>query len=126
MPMALIAAAVSGAAYGAIWTLIPTLAADLFGRKHFGANYALILPAVSLAAVLFSTLLAPAIYAKHADDDGCAGAACFGTTFLATAAACGGGAVMALLLGVRSRKRYAIAEPPESLLAAARAGETVV
>ena len=117
VPMALIAAAVSGAAYGAIWTLIPTLAADLFGRKHFGANYALILPAVSLAAVLFSTLLAPTVYARHADDDGCAGAACFGTTFLATAAACGGGAVMALLLGVRSRKRYAIAEPPESLLA---------
>jgi MFS family permease len=117
VPMALIAAAVSGAAYGAIWTLIPTLAADLFGRKHFGANYALILPAVSLAA---------AVYSKHADDDGCAGAACFGTTFLATAAACGGGAVMALLLGVRSRKRYASAEPPESLLAAARAGETVV
>ena len=64
--------------------------------------------------------------ASFFDDDGCAGAACFGTTFLATAAACGGGAVMALLLGVRSRKRYAIAEPPESLLAAARAGETVV
>ena len=85
----------------------------------------MILPAVSLAAVLFSTLLAPAIYARHADDDGCAGAACFGTTFLATAAACGGGAVMALFLGVRSRKRYA-SEPPESLLAAARAGETVV
>ena len=94
---------------------------------HAGANYALILPAVSLAAVLFSTMLAPAIYARHTDDDGCAGAACFGTTFLATAAACGGGAVMALLLGVRSRKRYArAAEPPESLLAAARAGETVV
>ena len=40
----------------AVAPMIPTLAADLFGRKHFGANYALILPAVSLAAVLFSTL----------------------------------------------------------------------
>ena len=127
VPTALIAAALAGAAYGALWTLIPTLAADLFGRQHFGSNYALILPSVSLAAILFSTVLAPAVYAAHADDDGCTGADCFGLTFLITAVSCGAGAVMALLLGVRSRGRYVADVPPESLLAASEgAGAPVV
>ena len=127
VPTALVAAALAGAAYGAIWTLIPTLAADLFGRQHFGSNYALILPSVSLAAILFSTVLAPAVYAAHADDDGCTGADCFGLTFLITAMSCGAGAVMALLLGVRSRGRYVADVPPESLLAASEgAGAPVV
>lgn len=127
VPTALIAAALAGAAYGALWTLIPTLAADLFGRQHFGSNYALILPSVSLAAILFSTVLAPAVYAAHADDDGCTGTDCFGLTFLITAVSCGAGAVMALLLGVRSRGRYVADVPPESLLTASEgAGAPVV
>jgi MFS family permease len=109
---ALAGAACAGFAYGMIWTLIPTLASDLFGRESFGSNYMLCLPAVIAGSILFSTLLAPAVYAANAstddDDDavGCVGAACFGDTFLATAAACLVGAAAAAGLLVKSRRLY--------------------
>ena len=60
---ALAGAAVVGFAYGMVWTLIPTVAADLFGRRYFGSNYALCLPSVVAGSVLFSTILAPTVYA---------------------------------------------------------------
>ena len=110
---ALAGAACAGFAYGMIWTLIPTLASDLFGRQSFGSNYMLCLPAVIAGSVLFSTLLAPAVYAAaaaKADDDddavGCTGADCFGDTFLITAAACLVGAVSAAALLAKSRSLY--------------------
>ena len=84
----------------------------LFGRESFGSNYMLCLPAVIAGSILFSTLLAPAVYAANAstddDDDavGCVGAACFGDTFLATAAACLVGAASAAGLLVKSRRLY--------------------
>ena len=65
------------------------------------------------SSVLFSTLLAPAVYAAaaaKADDDddavGRAGADGFGDTFLITAAACLVGAVSAAALLAKSRSLY--------------------
>lgn len=108
---ALLGTALAGWSYGMIWTLIPTLASDLFGNAHFGSNYMLCLPAVLSGSVLFSTVLAPKVYAAHLEDgsDTCSGAGCFGDTFLATALACLFGAGAALVLARRSRGLYRLA-----------------
>jgi len=111
--------ALAGFAYGALWTLIPTLVSDLFGDAHFGANYAVCLPAVILGGVIFSTYLASATYAAHEtfpQDGGppeCFGGECFGGAFLASALCCVGGAAAAGLLCLKSRHLYQV-PPPET------------
>ena len=89
-----------------MWTCIPTTTSDLFGLEHVGANYSLCLPVVILGSVLFSTLLAPSVYSKYADDDGCTGADCFGEAFLCTALATLFGTAFAAALSHRVTNLY--------------------
>lgn len=109
---ALVGIAVAGAAYGMLWTLIPTLASDLFGVKQIGGNSMLCLPTVLMGSVLYSTLLAPAVYKAHSvqpDDDGeaeCLGVGCFGDTFIAIGLSCCVGALSALALYTKTRDLY--------------------
>ncbi|KAJ1458645.1 major facilitator superfamily domain-containing protein [Pelagophyceae sp. CCMP2097] len=104
---------IAGLFYGMLWTLIPTLVADLFGERNFGSNYALCLPAVIAGSVFFSTYLAGETYAAHSQapaDDGaaeCHGRGCFGDAFLGSAISCAAGAAAAVALAWKSRNLYA-------------------
>lgn len=49
---------VLGAAYGGVFGLIPTICADTFGEKHFGANYGVLAFAPALGSLLCSTVTA--------------------------------------------------------------------
>ena len=53
--------AAAGAAYGAMWTLVPTTTSDLFGLARVGANYSLVVPAVVAGSLVFATWLAPTV-----------------------------------------------------------------
>ena len=107
LPGAFAGAAAAGAAYGCMWTAIPSVASDLYGLAHVGANYSLCVPTIVVASLLFSTWLAPAVYDGHADDDGdCVGADCFATAFLVTAGATLAGAGAAVGLCARTLALY--------------------
>lgn len=109
----LIGVVLAGFSYGMLWTLMPTLIADFFGFRRLASNYMLCLPSVILASLIFSTLLASMVYARHAsnsddddDEDKCLGASCFGTTFLVTAACCAVASISAAGLTFKTRVLY--------------------
>ena len=86
---ALLAGLLAGLSYGAAWTLCPTLLADLCGLKHFGVLYGLAGLAPMLGSLLLSSLLATAVFERHASPSGeCRGDACFQFAHLVTAAVC--------------------------------------
>uniref|UniRef100_A0A7S2W461 Nodulin-like domain-containing protein n=2 Tax=Mucochytrium quahogii TaxID=96639 RepID=A0A7S2W461_9STRA len=72
-----------GAAYGAAWTLNPTILADLCGLKNWGQIYGVFGFAPTFGSVLFSNILATAVFQAHATTiagkpDQCLGDQCFG------------------------------------------------
>eukprot|EP00924_Labyrinthula_sp_SR-Ha-C_P003403 snap_masked-scaffold_15-processed-gene-8.29-mRNA-1 protein AED:1.00 eAED:1.00 QI:0/-1/0/0/-1/1/1/0/446 len=56
------AAFLSGLSYGAYWTLAPSLAFDLFGKKYFGQNYGLLCFAPTVGSLFLDSLLATDLY----------------------------------------------------------------
>ncbi|PRW32873.1 MFS general substrate transporter [Chlorella sorokiniana] len=90
--------ALAGFAYGGHWALGPATVSELFGLRHFAANYALMLVAPAVGSVGLAAGLAAWVYERAAQAQGetgtCLGPACFRATFLTMAAAgvCAGGA----------------------------------
>jgi len=54
-----------GLAYGAFWSLIPTLTGELFGMKAYASIYSSFAMAVSLGSLVLSTTLASSNYDAH-------------------------------------------------------------
>ena len=59
-----------GAAYGALWALIPTLTMELFGGTHVAQNYAVLTSTPAVGSVALSAGLAAWVYEAAAAAQG--------------------------------------------------------
>ena len=103
-----VATALAGIGMGFQLLSIATIS-ELFGLRHFGVNFNVILLANPIGASLFSALLAGYIYDKEAEKQGnptCIGPDCFRVTFLVLAGVCGLGTLLTVILTVRIRPVY--------------------
>ncbi|KAJ0256697.1 Major facilitator superfamily protein [Hirschfeldia incana] len=103
-----VATALAGIGMGFQLLSIATIS-ELFGLRHFGINFNVILLANPIGASLFSALLAGHIYDQEADKQGnptCIGPDCFRVTFLVLAGVCGLGTLLCVILTVRIRPVY--------------------
>eukprot|EP00967_Tisochrysis_lutea_P139422 scaffold253305_cov27-Tisochrysis_lutea.AAC.2 len=102
----------AGAAYGAMWSLLPAIVGDIFPPSRFATFYNLFALAASSASLLLSTLLATKVYAAHAHAATpgvaaeCYGGACYLVTHFSVAGLCAAGVLCATALGVRNRHVY--------------------
>ena len=102
---------ISGLAYGMLWTLNPTLASEISGLKHLGANYAFLSLSPTAAGYAFNVGLAASMYAAYATEDTagrhiCCGMDCFQWTGLICVITSIVGAVLSLVLSCRMRSWY--------------------
>jgi len=90
----------TGAAYGMIWTVIPSLVECIWGSKHVGRNFGAICYAPFLGTPLFTLLYA--FFSDRARDPGpdplCRGIDCWKPTFeICTAVLCGATVIATVL-----------------------------
>ena len=99
---------ISGLSYGALWSLVPCIVMDLFGRKNYGTNYNLFAVAPALGSVLVSVVLAAGVYHEHTPKGKtcCIGKACYEATFLTAAGVAAIGVVLTIVLSLRSNVFY--------------------
>lgn len=103
-----VATALIGIGMGFQFLSIATIS-ELFGLRHFGINYNVILLGNPIGATIFSALLAGYIYDREAEKQGnptCVGPDCFRETFLVLAGVCGLGTLLSVILTVRIRPVY--------------------
>lgn len=103
-----VATALIGIGMGFQFLSIATIS-ELFGLRHFGINFNVILLGNPIGATLFSALLAGYIYDREAEKQGnptCIGPDCFRVTFLVLAGVCGLGTLLSVILTVRIRPVY--------------------
>ncbi|GIL91142.1 hypothetical protein Vretimale_9581 [Volvox reticuliferus] len=100
----------AGLAFGAHWSLIPSITSDMFGLTHFGSNYTALQLGPAAGGYLLATVLTGKLYDRaarsHGDQLFCIGADCYFQTWCVL-----GGLNLVALLGTRelyaqSAKRY--------------------
>ena len=98
----------SGLCYGALWSLVPCIVMDLFGKSSFGANYNAMAFAPAIGSAVMSVGIAAHIYHKNTPQGKtcCIGKACYETTFLIAAGVGVVGAVLTFILSMRTRRLY--------------------
>ena len=135
MPLLYGGVLLSGLSYGAFWSLLPTLVAELFGVDSFASTYNTFSLAVSLASFVLATHLVAVIYDANTLDEAlppmppgasapspppcppgaspsppsqplCYGDGCFRVTHLVTPALCACGVATTALLWMRTRRFY--------------------
>ncbi|RYE99317.1 MAG: hypothetical protein EOO41_01205, partial [Methanobacteriota archaeon] len=75
----------AGFAYGGIWSVGPSVAADRFGARAYAGVFAIISMSSALASYTFSAQLASSIYTRNIAPGGgnsCFGAGCYQVTFV--------------------------------------------
>ncbi|WIA43520.1 hypothetical protein OEZ86_009978 [Tetradesmus obliquus] len=81
-----------GLCYGGIFSLIPAIAADVFGLRHFAATYSGLQTACAIGCYVFPTQLAGYFYsqavAAHGVGEPCIGTDCYAATFVAEGVLC--------------------------------------
>lgn len=103
---------VVGICYGVrVAVTVPT-ASELFGLKHYGLIYNILILNLPLGSFLFSGLLAGLLYDAEATavpggGNTCAGAHCYRLVFVVMAVACVAGFALDVLLSLRTRRVYA-------------------
>ena len=113
------AIACGGTAYGAFWSLCPTIIGELFGLKAFASTYNAYTPAVSGASLLLSATLASCVAEAHTQPappappgmpppppPPCLGALCYRDTHLVLISLCAVGVVTSLAVSWRTRHYY--------------------
>ncbi|KAI9397368.1 hypothetical protein POPTR_003G012300v4 [Populus trichocarpa] len=103
------ATALLGISYGILYAVMVPTASELFGLRHFGLIYNVLLLGNPVGALLFSGILAGYVYDAETARQGsstCLGPDCFKITFLALAGFCGLGTVVSIILTVRIRPVY--------------------
>ncbi|KAJ8753503.1 hypothetical protein K2173_022744 [Erythroxylum novogranatense] len=109
LPGALYAGSVLvGVCYGSQWSLMPTIASEIFGVQHMGTIFNSITIACPVGSYIFSVRVVGYIYDKQASEEGnkCIGTHCFTLSFLIMASATLLGSVAALGLFLRTRQVY--------------------
>lgn len=101
---------VIGLSVGVNWCLNPTTVSELFGLRHFGTLYNVVLVGNPLVSYLLSVWVAGYLYDKEAERQGmqgqCNGNKCFNLTFLILSGACMLAALASFLLWIRTRSFY--------------------
>jgi hypothetical protein len=97
-----------GICYGSQWSLMPTIAADIYGVRHLGTIYNTIGIATPLGSYIFSVRVIGYFYDKEAsgEDDSCSGTHCFMLSFLIMASAVFFGFLAAIALFFRTKSFY--------------------
>ncbi|XP_031473895.1 protein NUCLEAR FUSION DEFECTIVE 4 [Nymphaea colorata] len=96
-----------GVCYGAQWSLMPTIASEIFGVRHFGTIFNTIAIASPVGSFFLSVKVVGFIYDLEASSSKtCSGAHCFMLSFFIMASVCLIGSVFALTLFFRTRSLY--------------------
>lgn len=104
-----------GTCYGAQWSLMPTIASELFGLKSFGSIFNTIAVASPLSSYILSVKVTGYLYDLEAEkgalgwqstETSCSGAHCFRLSFLIMAGVCMTGSCVSVLLFLRTRNFY--------------------
>lgn len=106
-----VASLLVGFAFGAHWSLIPAITSDMFGLKHFAANYTTLQIAPAVGSFFLATRLAGYVYDKHAGGHdarhACIGPDCFHDTFMILALLAAAATLCSLLVAARTKQLYA-------------------
>ncbi|XP_063935569.1 protein NUCLEAR FUSION DEFECTIVE 4 [Daucus carota subsp. sativus] len=102
---------VVGICYGVRLAVTVPVASELFGLKHFGLMYNVLILNLPLGSFLFSGLLAGYVYDSEATESSqggntCSGSHCYRLVFVVMAFACIVGLSLDMILAVRTRKLY--------------------
>lgn len=97
-----------GVCYGSQWSLMPTIASELFGKEHLGTIFNTITAAGPAGSYILSVWVVGYIYDKKVSDDGntCIGTHCFKLSFLIMASVAFSGFLIALGLFFWTRNFY--------------------
>lgn len=97
-----------GVCYGSQWSLMPTIASELFGNEHLGTIFNTITSAGPIGSYILSIWVVGYLYDKEVAGDGntCIGIQCFRLSFLIMAAVALFGSLVALGLFLWTRKFY--------------------
>lgn len=101
-----------GVSFGALWSLMPSLAGDFFGLGSFATIYTLLQLAPAAGSFGFASLLTGWLYEEELKRHGqpaeavCIGVGCFKTAFMVMGIAGGLACIAAVVLTVRTRKVY--------------------
>ncbi|KAG6391727.1 hypothetical protein SASPL_149485 [Salvia splendens] len=97
-----------GVCYGSQWSLMPTIASELFGKEHLGTIFNTITSAGPIGSYVLSIWVVGFLYDKEVAGDGniCIGIQCFRFSFLIMAAVALSGSLVALVLFFWTRKFY--------------------
>lgn len=98
--------AIIGFSTGVITAISVSTTTELFGAKNFGVNHNIVVINIPLGSFIFGGIAA-LLYRKEGDGHGrCLGQQCYHMTFIIWGSLCSLGAVLALILHLRTRKFY--------------------
>ncbi|XP_059441036.1 uncharacterized protein LOC132173540 [Corylus avellana] len=97
-----------GICFGSQWSLMPTIASEIYGVRHLGTIMNTIGIAIPLGSYIFSVRVIGYFYDEEAsgDDDSCFGSHCFMLSFLIMASMAFFGFLVALVLFFRTKTHY--------------------
>lgn len=95
-----------GVCYGSQWSLMPTIASEIFGVAHLGTIFNTITIASPLGSYILSVRVVGYIYDKETSGEGCTGTHCFMSSFFIMASTTFLGFLVALGLFFRTRTFY--------------------
>ncbi|CAA3004549.1 protein NUCLEAR FUSION DEFECTIVE 4-like [Olea europaea var. sylvestris] len=97
-----------GVCYGSQWSLMPTIASEIFGKVHMGTIFNTITIAGPVGSYVLSVRIIGYFYDREASDNGktCIGNHCFKLSFIIMASVTFLGSLFALALFFRTRNFY--------------------
>lgn len=97
-----------GVCYGSQWSLMPTIASEIFGKVHMGTIFNTITIAGPVGSYVLSVRIIGYFYDREASDNGktCIGNHCFKLSFIIMASVTFLGSLVALALFFRTRNFY--------------------
>jgi len=104
----IVATALGGLSFGAIWPHMVVMASELFGSKNLPTNYMFYDGGCGAVGTILLANLLPSAFYHTTDGNNCIGSACFRTAHLIIMVLCASGVVTGSLLSYRSSALYKI------------------